>query len=88
MKKLTAICLLLSSTILANAGIWPTLSIVELAIRSDRIVEAKYLGTDGNKSKFLIKDIQDQTSNVDTLILKELNRYFYDFSGFASDPYC
>lgn len=67
-----------------QAEIWFTLSIVELAIRSDRIVEAKYLGTSGSKSKFLIRDLQDEASFFDTLMLQDLDRYFYDFSGFEN----
>jgi hypothetical protein len=65
-----------------QAEIWPTLSIVELAIRSDRIVEAKYLGTSGSKSKFLIRELQDQASFFDTLMLQDLDEYFNDFSDF------
>lgn len=79
-NKIIILCLLLVGSAI-KAEIWPTLSIVELAIRSDKIVEAKYLGTDESKSRFLIQDLQKQPAKIDTITLFNLDRYFYDLNG-------
>src|SRR6218665_823901 len=78
-NKIFILCLLLVGSAI-KAEIWPTLSIVELAIRSDKIVEAKYLGTEESKSKFLIQDIQKKSAKIDTITLLDLERYFYDLN--------
>ena len=65
-----------------NAEIWPTLSIVELAIKSDRIVVATFLNTKESDSKFLINDINNSNRKLDTLVLQNLEHYFYDLNYF------
>ncbi|MCP3930896.1 MAG: hypothetical protein GY705_17555 [Bacteroidetes bacterium] len=80
-KKYILIQIILILGVNVQAEIWPSFSIVELAIKSDRIVEAKYLTTVENKSKFLIQDIANKKAKVDTLILKDLDQYFYNLTG-------
>ncbi len=75
---------LLGSGTSFKAEIKFTHSIVDLAIYSDRIVEAKYIETNGNETKFLIKDILSQSSKYDTLILKNLDNIFYHLDHFKN----
>lgn len=77
----TIVCLLIICADI-KAEIWPTLSIVDLAINSDRIVEAKHLETVGGESKFLVRELNNLNSNQDTIILKNLDRYFYNLENF------
>jgi len=74
--------ILLIHAIIGHCGILPTFSIVELAIRSDRIAVSTFLNKKDSDTKFLINDINNSYGKPDTLVLQNLDQFFYDLSYF------
>lgn len=79
-KKYLIIQLILFFGTNLQAAMWPMNSIVQLIIQSDTVVEASYLKTVDNECTFLIQDIAKHNTKVDTLVLKDLNNYFYNLN--------